>query len=129
MGFRADYGIITDINMKKIIRNTKKYRIIYDYILLYKNIRKILVFKRFSVFKLSNMGYYEKFSTPYYPSLLLSAIRLEPFPDLQISSWGMSSSLARISITRGEQNPAWHLPIPALVRRLTPSNVCAPSGL
>ena len=31
-------------------------------------------------------------------------------------------------MTRGEQKPAWHRPIPALVLRFTPSSVFAPSG-
>ena len=39
------------------------------------------------------------------------------------------SSLARISMVLGEQNPAWHLPMPARVLRFTPSRDLAPNGL
>lgn len=39
------------------------------------------------------------------------------------------SSLDRISITLGEQKPDWQRPIPARVRRFTPSRDFAPKGL
>ena len=48
---------------------------------------------------------------------------------MQISSSGLPVSLASISITLGEQKPAWHLPMPALTRRLTPSRDTAPGFL
>ena len=53
----------------------------------------------------------------------------EPFSFFRMAVSGKLSSLARISMTRGEQKPAWHRPIPALVLRFTPSNDFAPSGL
>ena len=40
----------------------------------------------------------------------------------------MLSSRLKISVTRGEQKPLWQRPIPARVRRFTPSRSTAPTG-
>ncbi len=51
---------------------------------------------------------------------------LDAPPDLVTWDRGTPSSRARISMTRGLQKPAWQRPIPARVRRLTPSRLRAP---
>lgn len=64
----------------------------------------------------------------YRLSLLVPTIIFEFPPDFVISDWFTPRSLAKISMVLGEQKPAWQRPIPALVRRLIPSNDFAPSG-
>ena len=54
-------------------------------------------------------------------------MKLSPFPFFT-SCKGIPVSSAMISATRGIQKPPWHLPMPARVRRLTPSIVRAPTG-
>ncbi len=63
------------------------------------------------------------------PPFVLSSTILESPPSFVIFSIGIPSSLLMISIVRGEQKPAWHLPMPARVLRLTPSRERAPRGL
>ena len=62
---------------------------------------------------------------------VLTAVGLLPIAVAGVDIQALMQGAARMqeACTAGdmEQNPAWHLPMPALVRRLTPSNVVAPT--
>src|SRR5699024_9633099 len=64
----------------------------------------------------------------YPPHFVFSNKILEFPPNFVISFIGTPSSRDKISTTFEPQKPPWHLPIPARVRRLTPSTSRAPAG-
>lgn len=58
----------------------------------------------------------------HHASSLVRPVSSRDAPPFFVSSvWGIPSSRARISMTRGVQKPPWHRPIPARTRRFTPS--------
>ncbi len=56
------------------------------------------------------------------PSLFVPTMILESPPDFCDFTLGHAQLPRQYSMTRGLQNPAWHRPMPARVRRLTPSS-------